>query len=242
MSNEYNPSNPGQPPSGGGMPPNYGPPGGGPPPYGSPPPGGPPPGYGQPGAYGQPSGPGSYGPPPGPPYGAPPPGPGYGPPPGGPPYGMPQQPITPKKRSNKLLFGILGGVVALLAACAVLALLVGGPNVPAADYPGATKAELSDTGATYVNRLYTDGKSNTGDRKVFLTADKPDAVFSFYRTQLEKDGWTFEQAGVLSGMAAQSYKKDKKQVFIVAEPGSKGLVKSAAADQTFIILVAGATT
>lgn len=247
MSTNYPP-----PPQGPGQPNPPGPPYGPPPGYGGP---AQPPQYGQPGQpqppqNGQP-GPPQYGQPG---YGPPPQGGYYGPPPGANPYNSPQgvpppagypprpaaQPVKPKAKLNPAL--LIGGLVLLAVIVAAILALTGVlSNVEATDYPGATKASLSNQGTTYVNNLYDNKQSSNDNRKVFLTGDTPEAVFKFYRDDLTSKGWAFEGEGTLSDVKANKYTKGDKLFFVIADNGSKNLILDAGT-KTFIILLTGNKT
>ncbi len=255
MSGNYNNPNPNPPnqpgPGYGGPPPGqpYGQPGQ---PYGQ---GGgygaPPPGYGNPPPaqpYGQPNNPGYAGPPPAgqPPYGQP--GPGYGGPPTGQPYGQtgpvyggpPPAPLKPAKRRLGIRTIIGLAVVVLVLGGGLLYALGILSNVSAPDYPGSTKATLSDKGTSTIDSLYEKGKSDNSERKIFLTSDTPAKVFAFYQDKLTKDGWKLDGVGALPNTEypAALYTKDKKITYVICDAGSQGLVKDAG-DKNFIILLEG---
>lgn len=187
-----------------------------------------------------PAAPGYYAPPPPPgaypnqnPYGAPPNGQPY------PPAGYPAQVARPARKK-----GGPGGIIALVVIVVIVgvAVLLGVlgvfNNVDAADYPGATKATLTDKGTTYVNGLYNDNSSDRDNRKVFLTSDTPDKVFQFYKDDLTKKGWTFDKDGQLDGIAASQFSKNKDLIIVIAGGPSEGLIKDEGT-QNFIIVVTG---
>ena len=60
-------------------------------------------------------------------------------------------------------------VVLVIVGAGVAGVLGVFNNVEATDYPGATKATLTDKGTTYVNSLYDNNSSDRDNRKVFVT-------------------------------------------------------------------------
>ena len=253
MSDDYNSQNS----PGGPNPPPYGQGGYGPPPASNngypPPPNNP--GYPPPaGNNGYPPPPNNYGypPPPNNP-GYPPPAPGYGQPPYGqpqPPYAgppsqpppyVPPRPTRPRSRLRPLFYII--GIVAIITVVITVLSTAGVFNtVNAPDYPGATKSSLTDKGMQYVNSIYKSGSSDVDNRKVFVTSDPADRVFTFYKAQLPKNGWTFDKEGDLDGtggtFAANGYTKNKQALYVIADDSSNGLVKNADG-KTCVIIITG---
>lgn len=224
MSNNYPPQGAGQP----NQPPQ---------PYGQGPAPVPPPQYGQQPPV-APTQPGYYAPPGANPnsYGAPSTGQSY------PPNAYPNQYARPAKRkSNRGGFIALGVIGVIIVAVVVMGVLGVFNNVDATDYPGATKATLTDKGTTYVNSLYDNNSSDRDNRKVFLTPDSPDKVFAYYKTDLVKKGWTFDTDGKLDGIAASQFKKNKDLIIVLAGSPSEGFIKDQGT-QNFIIVVTGKDT
>ena len=220
MSNNYPPQGPGQP--------NQPPPPYQQGPYQNQPPA-------APGYYAPPPAPGTYPNPNNPnPYGAPPNGQPY------PPNAYPGQvarPAKAKKRGPGALIAV-GVIVLIIVVAGVLGVLGVFNNVDATDYPGATKATLTDKGTTFVNGLYDNNSSDRDNRKVFVTNDTPDQVFQFYKNDLTKKGWTFDKAGQLNGVAANQFSKNSDLLIVIAGGPSEGLIKDEGT-QNFIIVVTG---
>lgn len=111
-------------------------------------------------------------------------------------------------------------------------------TVEASDYPGATKASLTDKGNTYVNGLYDNKSSDQDNRKIFVTSDTPDQVFQYYKSDLTKKGWAFDKEGQLDGIAANQFSKSDDLIIVISGGPAEGLIKDEGT-QNFIIVVTG---
>lgn len=217
-----------------------------PPPYGQGPNQNQPPYYNQVPAPNQPPAQPGYYPPPGAnpnPYSPPQAGQPY------PPTAYPGQPYPPpvypgqvakpaRRKSGRgglIAVGVIGLIIVIAVVLGVLGVF---NNVEATDYPGATKASLTDKGTTYVNGLYDNNSSDRDNRKVFLTRDTPEQVFQYYKTDLTKKGWTFDKDGQLDGIAGSQFKKSGGLIIVLAGDPSQGFIKDEGT-QNFIIVVTG---
>ena len=152
------------------------------------------------------------------------------------------RPTPPKKRG-----GLSCSIPTLIATVLVFAALMLGYNFffgekPAPDYPGATKAELTQAGNSFVDSLYKDNKRENSVVKVFLTQDNPQQVLEYYTEELvNKAGYKQGERAVRQspGTISISFNKSERIYALITSDNNDGRVKNQQPGQTYIILAQG---
>ncbi len=113
-------------------------------------------------------------------------------------------------------------------------------KVTAPNYPGSEKASLTSKGQSFVDDKYLKSKPTKDYYKVMLTKDSCETVLNYYRTEVNKDGWKFENQEDIIGSKTilNSYSKDSKGLFVYCAPTSEQLIQNDGGRTSVILTVA----